>query len=286
MTIETSQVVVSGIPIQVIRKPIKNLHLGVYPPSGRVRVAAPLRINDNAVRLAVIQRLRWIKRQQARFESQLRESQREIVTGESHYVFGTRYRLRVIQTEVARGARLRNRSRLELFVPRGADVAQRQRILQRWYRDRLKEAVPPLLSKWQSIFGLRVSDCRIRRMKTKWGTCNIKAQRIWINLELAKKPVQCLEYVIAHELTHFLQQRHNDRFVAILDRHAPRWRDHRSKLNSAPLWHENWKRYSETACTYGTALPRRQIFFPSTSNQPPNATRFSLQRSTKLSKEN
>src|SRR5436190_22666136 len=126
MTIETSQVVVSGISIQIVRKPIKNLHLGVYPPSGRVRVAAPLRINDNAVRLAVIQRLKWIRRQQARFESQLRESRREMVTGESHYVFGTRCRLRVIQSEDSRGARLRNRSRLELFVPRGADVTQRR----------------------------------------------------------------------------------------------------------------------------------------------------------------
>jgi predicted metal-dependent hydrolase len=246
MTIETSQVVVSGIPIQIVRKPIKNLHLGVYPPNGRVRVAAPLRINDNAVRLAVIQRLKWIRRQQARFESQLRESQREMVTGESHYVFGTRYRLRVIQRDDARGARLRNRSRLELFVPRGADATQKQRILQRWYRSQLKDAVPPLLSKWQSIFGLQVSDWRIRRMKTKWGACNVEAQRICINLELAKKPVQCLEYVIAHELTHFLERHHNDRFVAILDRHVPHWRAHRSKLNSAPLAHERWKRHDKT----------------------------------------
>src|SRR5438270_2782009 len=135
MTIETSQVVVSGIPIQIVRKPIKNLHLGVYPPNGRVRVAAPLRINDNAVRLAVVERLKWIKRQQARFKSQIRQSEREMVTGESHYVFGARYRLRVFQNGDARGARLRNRSQLELFVPQHADVAQRRRVLQRWYRE-------------------------------------------------------------------------------------------------------------------------------------------------------
>ena len=211
MTIETSQVVVSGIPVQIVRKPIKNLHLGVYPPNGRVRVAAPRRINDEAVRLAVVQRLRWIKTQQARFQCQARESEREMVTGESHYVLGKRYRLSVIRKENVRGVRLPNQSRLELFVPPGADATQRRRILQEWYRQRLKELIPPLVAKWQSIFRVRVADCRIRRMKTKWGACNVEAQRIWINLELAKKPVQCLEYVIAHELTHFLERNHNDR---------------------------------------------------------------------------
>src|SRR6266404_2119524 len=145
MTIETSHVVVSGIPIQIVRKPIKNLHLGVYPPNGRVRVAVPLSINDNAVRLAVVERLKWIKRQQARFESQIRESRREIVTGESHYVFGTRYRLRIIQTKSNAGVKMRNRSRLELYVPPDADYAHRETILRRWYRDLLKGAAPPLI---------------------------------------------------------------------------------------------------------------------------------------------
>ena len=155
MTIETSKVVVGGIPIKIVRKPIKNLHLGVYPPNGRVRVAAPIRINDNAVRLAVVQRLRWIKSQQARFQSQIRESEREMVTGESHYVWGKRYRLRVIREKNVRGVRLRNQSRLELFVPPRADVTQRRRILQQWYRNQLRELVPPLLAKWQSIFGVQ-----------------------------------------------------------------------------------------------------------------------------------
>jgi predicted metal-dependent hydrolase len=241
MTIETSQVVVSGIPIQIVRKPIKNLHLGVYPPNGRVRVAAPLRINDNAVRLAVVARLKWIKRQQGRFELQVRQSRRQMVTGESHYVFGKRYRLRVIADEAKRGVVVKNRSRLELHVPPNSDRVRRQKILRKWYRDLLKEAVPPLLAKWQAILGTELSDWRIRRMKTKWGACNAKARRICVNLELAKKPVQCLEYVIAHELTHFLERNHNDRFVAILDRHVPHWRAHRSILNSAPLAHERWK---------------------------------------------
>jgi hypothetical protein len=241
MTIETSQVVVSGIPIQIVRKPIKNLHVGVYPPNGRVRVAAPLRINDAAVRLAVVERLRWIKRQRARFESQTRESKREMVTGESHYVFGKRYRLRMIEDEAKHGVTVKNRSRLELHVPPTADLTHRELILRKWYRNLLKEAVLPLLGKWQNILGVTLSDLRIRRMKTKWGACNAEAGRIWLNLELAKKPMQCLEYVIAHELTHLIERYHNDRFVAILDTHLPNWRTHRARLNCTPLAHENWK---------------------------------------------
>jgi len=241
MTIETRRVLVSGTPNQIVRKPIKNLHLSLYPPNGRVRVAAPLRINDNAVRLAVVERLKWIKRQQARFQSQLRESRREMVTGESHFVFGARYRLRIIADETKRGVIVKNRSRLEVHVPRNSGRVQREKILRKWYRQRLRELIPPLLAKWQSIFDVGVCDWRIRRMKTKWGACNVGARRISINLELAKKPTQCLEYVIAHELTHFLERKHNDRFVAILDRHVPHWRAHRSELNSAPLAHENWK---------------------------------------------
>jgi len=199
-------------------------------------------IDDKAVRLAVIEKLKWIKRQQARFKSQARESKREMTTGESHYVFGTRYRLQIIHRSGVPCVRIRNRSRLELYVRPEANADQRRRILQCWYRDRLKEAIPPLLKKWQSILDSPVSHYRIKRMKTKWGACNTEAHRIWINLELAKKPVQCLEYVIAHELAHFIERYHNDRFVAILDRHLPQWRLRRAELNSAPLAHEHWNK--------------------------------------------
>jgi len=168
-----------------------------------------------------------------------------MVTGESHYVFGTRYRLRVIADETKRGVIVKNRSRLDVHVPPNSGRVQREKILRKWYRQRLRELIPPLLAKWQSIFDVGVCDWRIRRMKTKWGACNVGARRISINLELAKKPTQCLEYVIAHELTHFLERKHNDRFVAILDRHVPHWRAHRSELNLAPLAHENWKLMTE-----------------------------------------
>jgi predicted metal-dependent hydrolase len=240
MSTDGHQIIVHGLPVSVVRKDIKNLHLGVYPPHGRVRVAAPLRVSDDAVRLAVIGKLRWIKRQRARFETQPRQSRREMVSGESHYFLGHRYRLRVSIREGAGKVLLRSRSTIELHVRPKTSAEQRERVLQRWYRDQLKVLIAPLLEKWQEALGVRVADWRVKRMKTKWGTCNARAQRIWLNLELAKKPVQCLEYIIAHELVHLIERRHNGRFIAIMDEHLPQWRLHRTELNLSPLSHETW----------------------------------------------
>lgn len=240
MSTEHSQIEVSGLPVQIVRKAIKNLHLGVYPPHGRVRVAVPLRVTDEAVRLAVVGKLGWIKRQRQRFESQPRESRREMVSGESHYFLGGRYRLRVIPAIGASGIVLRNRTRMELHVQPGATAAQRDRVLQRWYRQELKKLIPPLLEKWQAVLGVQVAAWGIKRMKTKWGACNVDARRIWLNLELAKKRPQCLEYILVHELAHLIERHHNDCFVAIMDKHLPQWRQRRQGLNSAPLGHDTW----------------------------------------------
>jgi predicted metal-dependent hydrolase len=240
MNTEKRQIVVNGLVIQIVRKAIKNLHLGVYPPNGRVRVAAPLAVTDNAVRLAVIGKLGWIKRQQARFEAQPRQSEREMVSGESHYFLGRRYRLRVIPHDGAAKVVLRSRSGMELHARAEAAAAQRERVLHRWYRQQLKKLVPPLLEKWEAALGVQAADWRIKKMKTKWGTCTVEARRIWLNLELAKKPVKCLEYLILHELAHLLERHHNDRFIALMDKHLPQWRLHRAELNSAPLAHETW----------------------------------------------
>lgn len=241
MSIETSQIMVSGLRISVVRKAIKNLHLGVYPPYGRVRVAAPLAVTDDAVRLAVIGKLGWIKRQQARFKSQPRQSEREMVSGESHYFLGRRYRLRVIQ--VNKGTPrvvLRNRSTIELQVLAKSSAEQRERVLHRWYRQQLRALIPPLLEKWESALGVEVDDWRIKKMKTKWGACTAEAHRIWLNLELAKKPVQCIEYIIVHEIAHLIERHHNDRFISIMDKHLPQWRLYQQELNAAPLAHESW----------------------------------------------
>ena len=240
MTTEPRQIVVSGLPVQIVRKAIKNLHLGVYPPHGRVRVAAPVTVTDESVRLAVIGKLSWIKRQQARFKAQSRQSEREMVSGESHYFMGRRYRLRVIPHEGAAQVRLRKKSALDLYVRPAMSAEQRERVLRQWYRQQLKTLLPPLLEKWQPLLGVQVAEWGIKKMKTRWGTCNIEARRIWLNLELAKKPVQCLEYILVHELAHLIERKHNDRFVALMNQHLPQWRLRRQKLNTVPLGHETW----------------------------------------------
>jgi hypothetical protein len=240
MSIERSQITVKGLTVQIVRKGIKNLHLGVYPPHGRVRVAAPLRLDDDAVRLAVIGKLGWIKRQRARFVAQPRQSAREMVSGESHYFLGRRYRLRVVKLDGVAGVKLRNKSTLELHVRPETNTGQRDRILHHWYRQQLKELIPPLIKKWHTILGVQLADWGIKKMKTRWGTCNAEARRIWLNLELAKKPVQCLEYIVAHELVHLIERNHNDRFIGIMNLRLPQWRQHRQTLNAEPLSHSNW----------------------------------------------
>lgn len=240
MSTENVEIRVNGLAVQIVRKDIKNLHLGVYPPNGRVRVAAPLTLSDDAVRLVVISRLGWIKRQRAKFEGQPRQSEREMVNGESHYFLGQRYRLRVVNHDGAARVVVRNKSIIELHVRRQATVDQRERLIQRWYRRQLKALIPPLLEKWQTALGVQMADWGIKKMKTKWGACNVEARRIWLNLELAKKPVQCLEYMVVHELTHLLERHHNERFTTFMEQHLPTWRVWREMLNHAPLAHENW----------------------------------------------
>lgn len=226
--------------MDVVRKKIKNLHLGVYPPHGRVRVAAPPTVSDDAVRLAVINKLAWIKRQRSRFSEQPRQSSREMVNGESHYFLGRRYRLRVREREGPAGVAVRGVSALDLFVPHGFDAVQREAILNCWYRSELKALIPPLLKKWQRKLDVQVSAWGIRRMKTKWGSCNVDSGRVSFNLELVKKPPQCIEYIVAHELMHMLERHHNARFTALLGKYIPQWRQARELLNSSPLAHENW----------------------------------------------
>jgi len=232
---------ISGIRVEVVRKDIKNLHLAVYPPHGRVRVAVPLRTADETVRLAVISRLGWIRRQQNTLEQQERQSEREMVTGESHFVQGRRYRLDVIEQDAPASVVIRNSKTLELRVRPGTDRDKREDVLQRWYRQLLREQIPGLQAKWEPVIGVHVASCAIKRMKTRWGTCNIEQRRIWLNLELAKKPPACLEYILVHEMVHLLERHHNDRFRAYMDEFLPQWRLHREELNRAPLAHEDWE---------------------------------------------
>lgn len=240
MTTELHHLTVSGIKVEVVRKDIKNLHLGVYPPNGRVRVATPLVISDEAVRLAVIDKLGWIRRQKAKFAEQPRQSQREMVNGESHYFLGKRYRLRVHEQDAPARVAIRGIASLDLFVRPGTTAEQREAVLLRWHREQLKALIPALLEKWQPILGVRVAHWGVKKMKTKWGSCSIDAGRIWINLELAKKPLHCLEYIVVHEMTHLLVRHHDDQFVALMSRVMPQWQVYRAELNDAPLGHEVW----------------------------------------------
>lgn len=232
---------VRGIDVDLIRKDIKNLHVGVYPPDGRVRVAAPLHLDDEAIRLAVITRLTWIRKQQTRFRQQQRQSSREMVTGESHYYQGRRYRLDVIEWDGPPRVTLTNNTRLEIRVRPGTDRTKREAVLHNWYRDRLREQISTLLMMWEPRLGVTVSEVRIRKMKTRWGSCNSEAKRIWINLELAKKSPESLEYILVHELIHLRHRHHDDRFQALLDKFMPQWRRRRDELNIAPLAHADWR---------------------------------------------
>lgn len=246
MTIEASsaqakRISVSGIPVEVVRKDIKNLHLGVYPPMGRVRVAAPLVVNDDAVRLAVIDKLGWIKRQRAQFAKQPRQSEREMVNGESHYFMGRRYRLRVHEVDAPARVMLRGVASMDLFVRPGSSAERREAVLLDWHRASLRSVITDLLASWEPVLGVQAAHWGIKKMKTKWGSCNVSARRIWLNLELAKKPVQCLEYIVVHELVHLLERNHTERFTALMDSHLPDWRTRRQVLNGSPLGHESWE---------------------------------------------
>jgi predicted metal-dependent hydrolase len=217
------------MPVEVVQKDIKNLHVGVYPPDGRVRVAAPSHLNDEAIRLAIISRLGWIKKKQKGFKEQQRQSQREMVTGESHFFQGKRYLLDVIEKEEPPAVRILDNATLQLQVRPGSDREKRESVLQEWYRDYLKDQIPEMVAEWEPKLEVDVAEARVKRMKTLWGSCNAEARRIWLNLELAKKPPQCLEYIIVHEMIHFLERHHNDRFIALMDEHMPQWRLHRDE---------------------------------------------------------
>lgn len=233
-------ITVRDLQVEVVRKEIKNLHLGVYPPAGRVRVAVPLWVDDEAVRLAIVSHIGWIRRQQAVLEQQVRQSQRQMVTGESHFAQGRRYRLRLVEREGRAFVRIVNRSTIELTVSPEVDRNGREAVLHRWYRRQLRASIPALISKWEPVLGVQVADWGIRKMKTRWGSCNIEARRIWLNLELAKKPANCLEYVVVHEMVHLLERHHGDRFRQLMSQFLPQWHLYRDELNRAPLAHEDW----------------------------------------------
>lgn len=233
------QITVSNIKIEVVKKNIKNLHLGVYPPTGRVRIAAPQGTNDETIRLFAVSKLGWIKRHQRTFVSQNREMAREFVSGESHYFNGKRYLLQVIEQDAAARVEVWHK-KITLYVRKESTTKQRAIVLNNWYRNQLKTQIPEFIDKWERILKVNLNDWGVKQMKTKWGTCNIEQKRIWLNLELAKKPISCLEFIIVHEMVHLLERHHNDLFLAYMDKYLPNWRKLKAELNEFPVSHADW----------------------------------------------
>lgn len=227
------------IRVDVIRKDIKNIHLGVYPPHGKVRIAAPSWMELDAIRLFAINKLAWIKRQQKKLLAQERETRREYLERESHYVWGQRYLLQIVERDARPLVRMTHK-RLIMQVRPGADAKKRDAVLAHWYRENIQRALPALLANWQPIIGVRAERCYVQHMKTKWGSCNRVTGNIRLNTELAKKPPECLEYIVVHELVHLREPTHDDRFVAVMTRLMPRWQDYRDKLNRLPVKNEIW----------------------------------------------
>jgi len=225
------QIEIGGIEIEIVRKAIKHLHLRVVPPVGRVRVSAPLLVNDSEVCSLVVAKLDWIRWHQARFAGQPSPLASAMVSGEEHYFQGQRYSLQVIEARVTPKVILQGNVTLAMYARPGSDTARRAAILDDWYRCQLKELLPELIARWQTILGVEVATWGIRKMKTRWGSCNIRARRIWLNLALVRKPTRCLEYVVVHELVHLLERSHNIRFKTLMDRFLPCWREHRAELN-------------------------------------------------------
>lgn len=238
------QLTIGSLEIQLQRKIIKHLHISVMPPDGQIRVAAPKSMTETAIRMAVIHRIPWIRKQQANFAKQVRQSTREMISGETHYLWGRRYRLEVIELDATQSivSRIKLKGgKLILTVSAGTSTADKLKMLNEYYRARLKARTPDLINKWSEQIDVTASGWQVQKMKTKWGSCNIEERRILLNLELAKKPIPCLEYIILHELLHFKERQHNDRFKALLDTYMPDWRSRRDLLNRMPLGQENWK---------------------------------------------
>ncbi|GGD30267.1 metal-dependent hydrolase [Microbacterium faecale] len=231
---------VGGIDVDVVFKDIKHLHIGVYPPLGRVRVAAPSRFDDDTIRLAVVQRLSWIRRRRKELAGAARQSMREMVTGESHYVWGARKRLKVVERAGRSHIEL-DGERLVLYTSTNSTSEQRRAVLDRWYREQLRNVLPGLISRWESELGVMVPKWTVRKMKTKWGSCNRETHNVWFNVELAKKDPVCLEYIVVHELMHYFERNHGGTFTTLMDRYLPDWRVRRDELNGAPLAEEAWE---------------------------------------------
>ena len=236
----TKQIEVGGITVDVVFKNIKNVHLSVHPPTGRVRISAPTRMKLDTLRVYAISKINWIKKHQKKFQEQERETRREYLDRESHYVWGRRYLLKVKEENRTPSVELKHNEMI-LTVRPGAVMEKREAIVMTWYREQVRDAALPIITRWEPILGVKVNRTIIRRMRTRWGSCTPGRHTIRLNTELAKKPRECLEYVVVHELVHLLEPTHNANFISLMDKFMPQWRHYRDELNRAPLGHVEWE---------------------------------------------
>ena len=236
----TKTIQVGEIPITVTLKDVRNVHLSVHPPDGHVTLVAPNSTRLDVARAYAISKLGWIREQQHNLKNQARETVRQFIERESHYLWGRRYLLTVVYRDAKPSVTL-DHKRITLTVRPGSDVEERAKVFHDWHKSLLHEVVPSLIQKWEVKLGVEVTNYYLQRMKTRWGSCNHQANHIRINTELVKKPKDLLEYVIVHEMAHLLEPTHSDRFMTILDDHYPTWREARAELNELPLSAESWK---------------------------------------------
>jgi hypothetical protein len=235
----TKTIQLGDITIAMIRKDIKNVHLSVHPPSGRVTLVAPLATRPEVARAYAASKIGWIRSQQAKLLGQSRETPRQFVERESHFLWGRRYLLSRVEKDVKPFVRLDHR-RITLTVRPGSTPAKREEVMQEWHRALLHEAVPPLIRKWEAKLDVAVAGYFLQRMKTKWGGCNPRRRNIRLNTELVKKPKDLLEYVVLHEMVHLIEPKHSERFLALMTKYYPTWREARAELNELPLAAEVW----------------------------------------------
>ena len=229
-----TEIKIGDIPVDVVLKDIKNVHLSVYPPTGRVRISAPLNSNLDTLRIYAISKLPWIKRNQAKQQGQARETPREYLERESHYVWGKRYLLKIIELDAPPKIELKH-SKLVMYVRPNTRTHQMQVMLDAWYREQLKSVLPELIEKWQKLIGVKVHNFYIQKMKTKWGSCNVESRNIRLNSELAKKPIECLEYILVHEISHLVVPDHSVQFVKLMSKLIPKWKGIKEQLNFFPI---------------------------------------------------
>lgn len=223
------KIIINDIEVEIHKKNIKNINLMILPPNGKVRISAPIRTKDEAIKKIVISKLDWIQKQIAKFEAQPEEKKIEYISGEDHYVWGKQYQM--IIKHAQRNSIEIIGNKLILYVKEASTTQQRQKIMIEWYREQLKDRLPQLFEKWEKIIGVKAESVRVKDMLTRWGSCNTRDKRIWINLQLAKKPIECLEYVVVHELVHLLEKSHNMVFKGYMDEFLPDWPTTKNLLN-------------------------------------------------------